>query len=345
MAEEVEALSNYFAILKGKALPAFKLARKIRCEQRGSLEEMWEEHRRAAAVILEEGGAAAGRQDAPYSFLDLKLDIAQRLLESCVLCERRCRANRKEGRLGWCRVGAQSRVASCFEHWGEEACLIPSGTIFFAGCNWRCCYCQNFDISQFPQSGVAWGGKEIAGWLDRKAASGAVINANFVGGDPTPNLHTIIDAARNMKSSLPLVWNSNMYMSEESMELLDGLVDVYLADFRYGNDECAMRLSEAPNCLSTTKRNFLLASSHAELIVRVLVLPSHIDCCARNIIAWLGENLPDKAYVNLMSQYRPCYKAFGQPDIARQLKKEEFLRAAAFLQKSRIKNYEIQGLP
>ncbi len=340
-------LKRYFKIRNGQSLPYFALLRKIECKKCASLEEMWEEHGRAMEEFRKgkknDFRDIKIKPDVVYSLLDLKYDIAKELLKSCVFCERRCRADRAEGKLGWCRVGADSRVATMFEHWGEERMLVPSGTIFFSGCTWRCVYCQNWDISQFPERGTVMNGEEIANWIDAEAKAGRIINANFVGGEPTPNLHTIIDTARHMKSPTPIIWNSNMYMSEETNDLLEGVVDLYLADFRYGNDECAMRLSSVPNYMATMKRNFERTSKDAEMIVRILVLPNHIECCARNILKWIGENIPNRVYVNLMSQYRPEYKAMEHPEIARRLYSEEYGRAVKYLKEARIKYFEIQG--
>lgn len=229
-----------------------------------------------------------------------------------------------------------------FEHWGEENMLVPSGTIFFSGCTWCCVYCQNFDISQFPERGAIMDGEQIANWVDYEAETGRIINVNFVGGEPTPNLHTIIDTARHMRTNTPIVWNSNMYMSEETNNLLEGVVDVYLADFRYGNNECAMRLSSVPDYMKTTCRNFERTSKDAEMIIRILVLPDHIECCAKNILAWIGKNIADRVYVNLMSQYRPEYKAAEYPEIARRLRDEEYGKAIEYLNRARIRYFEVQ---
>ncbi len=341
------ALKRYFSICKGQELPFFMLLRKIKCKKRSSLEEMWKEHEKGIKVFRKERKknfqGLKKKANADYSLLDLKYNITMQLLKTCVFCERRCKVNRAEGKLGWCRVGAQSRIATMFEHWGEESMLVPSGTIFFSGCTWHCRYCQNWDISQFPERGTAMNSDNIASWIDNKAEAGNIINANFVGGEPTPNLYTIIDIARHMKSPTPLIWNSNMYMSKETNDLLEGFVDIYLADFRYGNDECAMRLSSVPNYMKTMERNFERASKDAEMIIRILVLPNHVECCAKNILKWIGENIADRAHVNLMSQYRPEYKALEHPEIARRLHSEEYRKAIDYLMRYGIKYYETQG--
>jgi putative pyruvate formate lyase activating enzyme len=341
-----KALPRYFSILKKESLPYFKLCRKISCERHDEIEAMWAEHGKAMERLdglkAKSKGEALKMDDADYSLLDLKRDMAYKMLECCIFCERRCKVNRREGQKGWCRVTDESHVSSMFEHMGEEHFLIPSGTVFFSGCTWECAYCQNWNISQFPERGDVMSGEEIAAWLDFRAGAGRIINANFVGGDPTPNLHTIMGVLKHTKSNIPMIWNSNMYMSEETVTLLDGAMDAYLADFRYGNDESAMELSKAPRYMETITRNFKDIEGRAGLIVRMLVLPNHIESDAIPIIDWLSENMPESIYVNLMSQYFPQYKAREMEGLNRSLKKDEFSLAAERLRKSKIRYYETQ---
>lgn len=343
MVGEEIALARYFSICNGITVPCFKLLKKIECKKCKNLEEMWNEHKRGMKIFKKEQDNLTDKDNAEFSLLDLKCELANTLLRECIFCERKCKTDRTKGKLGWCRVGAKSHITSMLEHRGEESCLVPSGTIFFSGCNWHCAYCQNWDISQFPEKGRPMQGKEIAAWIDEEARYKKIRNVNFVGGEPTPNLHTIIDTARNIQGNVPVVWNSNMYMSGETMKLLDGIVDVYLADFRYGKDECAQRLSKVPNYTKTIHRNFKIAAEQAEMLIRILVLPNHVECCVKEILKWIGKNIANKAHVNLMSQYRPTYKAREYEDVARVLNNQEFSRAIQYLREFGIKYYEIQG--
>lgn len=117
-----------------------------------------------------------------------------------------------------------------------------------------------------------------------------------------------------------------MYLSERAMDLLNGVIDLYLTDFKYGNDGCAKRLSNAPDYLRIVRRNHILARESAEMIVRHLVLPGHIDCCTRPVLEWVSSNLRD-VKVNVMSQYRPEHRARQSPEISRPLRMEEYKRA------------------
>jgi putative pyruvate formate lyase activating enzyme len=259
------------------------------------------------------------------SLLDLKVELAERISARCELCERRCRADRASGKAGVCGV-LESRVSSAFLHHGEEYELVPSHTIFFAGCNLECQFCQNHDISRRPRSGKALRPEGCAAIIESEEWSSR--NVNWVGGDPIPNVPFILDVMRVVggKHPRPQVFNSNMYMTEEVMHLLEGVVDVYLADFKYGNDDCARRLSRVERYFEVVSRNHRMASEQAELMVRHLVLPGHVECCSIPVLDWLRENI-GPVRVNVMDQYRPVYNAHEHEDIDRRLTTKEFLTA------------------
>lgn len=261
------------------------------------------------------------------SLLDEKITAARSILENCHFCERRCGANRAKGEHGFCGLGAEARMSSEFIHLGEEACLVPSHTIFFIGCTFYCVFCQNWMISRQIEKGVPVTGKDLAEAVKRRRLIDKSRNVNLVGGEPTPNLHVILEMLNALEVNIPVVWNSNMYMSTESMELLDGCVDVYLADFKYGNDKCALRLSKAKNYWGIVTRNHLLAREHAELLIRHLVLPNHVECCTRKILEWISSNLGNDVRVNIMAQYRPEFQAHKTPDISRPVTTSEMEKA------------------
>jgi len=283
---------------------------------------------------------ANGKEKAKYLTADLKSKVkkAEEIVGSCTLCERKCKVNRKKGELGWCKVPYESHVSSAFTHMGEEKVLVPSGTIFFSGCNFKCVYCQNYNISQNPRLGDVWSPQKIADWIQKVPA----ININFVGGEPTPHLHNILRALEMSGRNIPIVWNSNMYLSKESMKLLGGVVDVYLADFRYGNDECALKYSTVQNYFEITTRNLLIAKKQAEIIVRLLVLPNHVECCTKKIVEWIAKNLGNEVRVNIMSQYYPQFKARDYPEINRQLTRNEYFEVIKYAENMGLWNFETQ---
>lgn len=285
MEKDIEKILHaYFKILQGKAKPKFQIAK-----QRG--------------------------------LLDKKIKSAFEILKSCELCERKCRVNRLKGEKGWCKVGKEILISSYFDHYGEEFFLVPSFTIFFWSCTFSCQYCQNWTISQRIEKPKEISEEELAEIIDKHSYCK---NVNFVGGEPTPYLPFILKTLGCVKSNIPVVWNSNFYMSAKSMKLLEGIVDIYLSDFKYGNDKCAERLSRVKNYTSIIKRNHLLAASHAELVIRHLVLPNHTKCCSKPILEWIAKNLRNKAIVNIMNQYRPEYKAMQYKEIARYVTEKEY---------------------
>lgn len=262
--------------------------------------------------------------------LEPKISSGFKILESCELCERRCRKNRLKNELSVCEVGDEMRISSYFDHYGEEPFFVPSFTIFFWGCNSKCQFCQNWTISQRYEKGTIIKEEKLAGIIDKHSYCK---NVNFVGGEPTPQLPFILKTLKYVKSDIPVVWNSNFYMSKKSMNILKNLVDVYLSDWKYWNNKCALRLSKLPDYLDIVKRNHLLAFKDSELVIRHLVLPNHFECCTKPILKFISENFKDKVIVNIMDQYRPEYRAYLYKDINRSLTHEEFGNVVDFAEK------------
>jgi putative pyruvate formate lyase activating enzyme len=238
----------------------------------------------------------------------VKRAIARHLYRGCVLCEHRCGVDREAGARGVCRVGPTSYFAAGFVHLAEEREIAPSFCLTLTGCSWHCVYCHTYDIINRVDHGTPL---EAPAYADLHARIGApdVRTLSFVGGNPDHHVPAILDflAAAPAGFDRPIVWNSNMYGSPELYRLLDGVVDVYLGDVRYGNDACAARLSGLPRCVAPVARNWALADAQgAELLARVLLLPGHLDCCLRPIVAWLAAELP-RARVSLLDQFHPAY--------------------------------------
>jgi len=255
-----------------------------------------------------------GGEKAKFHRIDLKERVgkAYKILNSCELCERKCKTNRNL-KVGFCKVGNKPVISSAFVHLGEEPMLIPSFTIFFMGCTFHCQFCQNWSISQWFEKGTITAAKSLAKMIDENKNCR---NVNFVGGEPTPQLPFILDALQNVKANIPTVWNSNFYMSLESMNLLKDVIDIYLTDWKYWDNKCAERLSKVKNYLEVVKRNHDLAFKDSEVIIRHLVLPNHFECCTKPILNYIAENYGEKVIVNVMGQYKPEYKAHEYPDIS-----------------------------
>lgn len=302
------ALPRYFDVIQGNGLPAYIQCKYVPVsydtkEETGTL---WRKHDDALQTFH------ISEVKPELSLLDLKRELASRIFRNCCFCERRCGIDRTQEN-GSCKV-KQAAVASEFLHLGEERVLIPSYTIFFSGCTFHCVFCQNWDISQHSK-GVHVPPETLAGMIETRKKQGA-LNVNWVGGDPTPNLPYILDTLKQCETYLPQIWNSNMYCSIETMKLLNGVIDLYLTDFKYGNDHCALRLSDIKNYMMVVKRNHQIAYQQGEMIIRHLVMPNHISCCSKPILRWIAKSIPH-ALVNIMGQYHPEYQAFMYEDISR----------------------------
>ncbi|MEM3693663.1 MAG: radical SAM protein [Candidatus Bathyarchaeia archaeon] len=340
------ALGRYFDVFQDKKWAKFMIAKRIEAPFNGSedLEDLWNLHEEATAKYFEtEELLDSGRlrlEDLPKphrSYLDLKAEIAHRILQSCHFCERRCMVNRQRDELGFCQCGATFLLSSAFHHLGEEPELVPSGTIFSIGCNLTCIHCQNWTISQRFEAGDSLTSRKLAQLIESLRKSGAR-NINMVGGSPTPWLHAWIEAFRYVETNVPTVWNSNSYYSPETARLLTGFIDVYLLDYKYGSNLCAEAISSAPGYVEVCQRNHLLALKSGELIIRILLLPEHLDCCAKPIIEWIAKNLGPWVRVNIMDQYRPHWRAYERAELRRPLRAEEYSEALSFARSLGLEN-------
>ncbi len=312
--------SRYYAIMKGEKKASYLIAKKIKVNynQNNSLQKLWavheEGHKRFIRILKSiDEGQPLEEIESPYkSYLDLKCEIANKILENCQFCERKCYKNRAAGELGFCKVGKDGIISSAFLHYGEESVLVPSGTIFFSGCTFRCVFCQNYSISQFWRSsagkildGVISTSKQTAAICSHLTREGAR-NINWVGGDPTPNIPHILQVLNRLDINITQLWNSNMYLTKESMKLLLDVMDFWLPDIKYADNAFARRMSRIKNYWEIVTRNVKLAyeKGSGEVIVRHLCMPGRIEADTYPILEWCSKEIP-KAMVNIMGQYRP----------------------------------------
>jgi putative pyruvate formate lyase activating enzyme len=319
-------LRRYVNVVENKLLAKFLLLKSFEVEipKDASLNELWKFH----DDLMKEFNESEIQKTKFYktNLLTLKKLIANKIVKECQLCEWKCKVDRTKGQKGFCQVGNEIRISSEFVHMGEESFITPSHTIFFWSCNMQCIFCQNYTISYRLEKGKTIEPKVLAKIIERRRREGCR-NCNNVGGEPCIYLHKIFEVFEYVNENVPIVWNSNMYMSEISMKLLDGFVDVYLTDFKFGPGKCSEELTKVKNYWDIITRNHLIASKQAEVVIRHLILPNHVECCTFPILEWISKNLGKNCIVNLMDQYYPCFKALENEKINRRITREEYRKA------------------
>ncbi len=267
-------------------------------------------------------------------------------LAECRICPRDCAVNRLEDRWAACKTGRYASVSSYFAHFGEEDCLRGwngSGTIFFSHCNLRCVFCQNYDISQAikPGHGTERCPEEIAAMMLVLAASGCH-NINFVTPEHVvPQVLEALNVAVERGLNLPIVYNTSAYDSLESIEWLDGIVDIYMPDFKYWSAEASRTYMKAADYSDAARA--AITAMHRQvgplvidanglatrgLLLRHLVMPGGLEE-TRAILEWVAHELGPGTYVNLMDQYYPAGAVNSQryQEINRRLDSQEFAAA------------------
>lgn len=280
------------------------------------------------------------------------------IMASCRLCPRQCGANRLSGDKGFCGSNSELFVAAYHPHFGEEKSLVGkggSGTIFLSNCNLRCVFCINWEISQ--------GGVGRKNTMDHLATMMLNLqgrgchNINFV--TPThysPHIILALDSAVGRGLRLPVVYNTSGWERMDILKKLEGIVDIYLPDFKYADERMAAKYSSgaltypklAKAALTEMHRQAGVAKPAEDgllyrgLIIRHLVMPNNVSG-TKQVIEWIGVNLPKDTYFNLMSQYRPAYKAHEYSEISRSITGQEYLQAVEWAKQAKLTNLHLQG--
>lgn len=251
-------------------------------------------------------------------------------LKMCGACPRDCRVDRTAGELPPCRIGRKARISAAFPHFGEEGCLRGSngsGTIFFSSCNLHCVFCQNWNISASP-AGRELDAAELADVMLHLQEAGCH-NINLVTPEHVvPHIVEALAAAVQAGLRLPLVYNTSAYDGLSALRLMDGLVDIYMPDFKFWEPETARRLARAEDYPEVARA--AIAEMHRQvgvltigrdglarrgLLVRHLVMPGQTQETAA-ILRWLADEISPDTYVNIMDQYRPEHRVPGNPRYA-----------------------------
>jgi putative pyruvate formate lyase activating enzyme len=232
---------------------------------------------------------------------------AHALLADCRLCAHDCGVNRLAGETGLCHAGAGARFFSAQVEVSDELELMPTFSVALSGCDLRCDFCITGKESWNPRAGLGFDAAEMAAQAEAALENGAR-TIMVLGGEPTIHLPAALEFVSFLPASAKLIWKTNAHGSAQSRELLDGMFDVWLADFKFGNDACARRLAKVPDYVRVVQENLLWANEHSELIVRHLLMPGHVECCWRPVAEWLAENLPG-VKVNLRAGFWPAWKS------------------------------------
>jgi putative pyruvate formate lyase activating enzyme len=307
----------------------------------------------------ERGGAPAG--EAAYLKLEREGELVRRerllwdRLAACRCCPRGCGVDRLRGETGFCSSTARLKVHGAAPHFGEERPLVGrhgSGTVFFSNCNLLCCFCQNWEINH-RGDGDFISHRSLARMMLSLQERGCH-NINLV--TPTHVVPHIVKALRlaiPLGLRIPLVYNSGGYDALEVVRLLDGIVDIYLPDFKYQDGEMAARYSSGagdyPEVTAAVIQEMHrqvgklqvdeLGIARRGLVIRHLVMPHNIAGTDR-FVRWVAERLTKDTYVNIMAQYRPEHRAFDYPEIARRITADEWQEALAWARQAGLTNLD-----
>ena len=277
----------------------------------------------------------------PPNILSDKVREAEKILKDCTLCPRQCKVDRTSDQKGFCRTGDKPFISSYGPHFGEEKPLVGrfgSGTIFMGNCNLGCLFCQNYSISHLGE-GTEISFEKLADIMLSLQEEGCH-NINFV--TPTHQMPMILKSlliASEKGLKLPIVYNCGGYESLHAIEILDGIVDIYMPDFKYMDPAMALRYSNAEDYteaamtaikemhrqvgdLVTDQRGIAMRG----LLVRHLVLPEG-NAGTAGVVKFLAEEISKNTYINVMDQYHPCFKAFDHPPLNRRITPQEYADA------------------
>ena len=279
-------------------------------------------------------------------------------LDKCEICPRKCKVNRNNNQIGWCKSTDRVKIGLYSTHNFEEPCISGdkgSGTVFFSNCTMNCIFCQNYEISQLGK-GKEISIEELSNIFIMQQEKG-VHNINLV--TPTSYVYQIIEAIKIAKAkglNIPIVYNTNGYENIETIKALNGYVDVYLPDLKYAEEKLAIEYSGAKNYFEVATKaikemikqvgNIKLNEDgiiQKGVIIRHLVLPNHIEN-SKKVLLWIKQNLPNDIYVSIMAQYFPTYKAKENQELNRKLTKKEWEQIEKYVEEIDIENGFIQEL-
>ena len=273
--------------------------------------------------------------------LSQRINLLNELLKECRLCPRECQVNRLDGEVGYCGAGSELMVSSAFSHFGEEPPLVGyhgSGTIFLTHCNLRCIFCQNYDISHLGK-GEPITPSDMARAMLRLQNLGCH-NINFVTlTHYAPQIVASLTEAIERGLCIPIVYNCSGYESIEVIQLLEGVIDIYMPDAKYMDEKFSKQFSNAPDYPEVIRK--VLKEMHRQvgdlmtnsigiaergLLIRHLVMPGGV-ASSEAVLKFIAEEISVHSYINIMDQYRPEYQAYEYSEISRRITHKEYMEA------------------
>jgi putative pyruvate formate lyase activating enzyme len=285
-------------------------------------EKLWELHD-ALMDSLKKGETIPPKHADEMSLLDLKIEMAKRLLLHCTLCGRMCGVNRLAGEKGVCGLGTSALVVNNSTHIGEEAPINPSHLISLAGCGLQCRFCQQHELLDVE----AIEGDPLKPSLWSGLPNDGARSLSFIGGNPDGSLYAILCFLAKAPADwkLPIVWNSHAYTTPETLRLLENVVDVYVPDFKFYHSLCAKDLANAPEYPALAQYAIKsMCEQNVPVIVRILVLPGHVECCHYPAIDYLSGFSSENLFLSVRGQYFPEWRITEKDrDLMRRPRRDE----------------------
>lgn len=242
-----------------------------------------------------------------------RAEAARATLGCCHLCAHHCGADRRGGPAGRCHAGPLARIFSAQTEVSDELLLGPTFAIALGGCDLRCDFCITGRESWDARSGEPLDSAELAARATSALSAGAR-TVMILGGEPTIFLPDALRIVAHLPETARLAWKTNAHASADARAFLDGLFDLWVADYKFGNDACAARLARAPGYTAAVRETLLWASRDHELVIRHLLMPGHLDCCWRPVATWIATHLPS-AKVNLREGFWPAWRSRIHPEL------------------------------
>jgi putative pyruvate formate lyase activating enzyme len=263
-----------------------------------------------------------------------RASVARAMLKECHFCMHHCGVDRLAGPAGRCHAASEAHFFSAQSEVTDELELIPAFNVALSGCDLRCDFCITGGPSWSARSGEPFD-PLVMGTKARRALQNGARCIMILGGEPTIHLPSVLEFVAELPGWARLVWKTNAHGSAQARELLEGMFDIWIADFKFGNDTCAQRLAKLHDYVRGVRENLAWAYKHSKLIVRHLLMPQHLECCWKPIAEWLAMELP-AVKVSLRTGYWPAWRAGKHVELTRPLSEDQAAAGISIAQSLRL---------